>query len=984
MKKWLRIFSLIVALMFFVPIAADNSIVFDLIEASAVDETAQPAVTEPPQTTEELEDFVEPEYQSAFTFPDKMSAVTITPGVDFAKTPEQTAEELNAELGSLMADIAGKHMNSVIINTSSNGQSFYSTDINQTVNKAPIELAIQAAKDSGFHVYLTFDINFILGQFQTEPLQERIDYLALQAHLFTVKYPVNGVILSGYYSSKNRTSFDDYMQNGSGIGFDNWLLDNGAYVFSLVSDAIRKTDNAVPVGIYLQDAWANASTNAQGSPTADSFQALIDGYADTLSYVQKGYADFVMLEAEGSIADASLPYSEFVSWWAQHALAANIPLYVMHDNEKICTDAQGWGRPDELVNQLREADKIQGYKGSAFKSYTSLRKNTYESTDVVLSYYNNTLNEETIDKELTILSPQKQQFTTEEPFVKFMGTFDANFKVYFNGEIIKLNEAGNFYYEEELAIGINDFTIENKGKKLNYRITRELYIFEKTSVCSPPPGEMAVEGSTAISISAIAYQGATVTASINGKKITLQEQEGNAEGYENSSYARFVGSYTVPKGIINKPQNLGQIVIYGSYKGKNGYVKNESREGATVVVNALPEVPNNADGSLMKVRSNNTMVYSYSTSDSTPTPDQARLPAGVLDYVVRKVTYNSTSYYLTLSGKRIKCTEVDILDNAPLGSNTITAAGASMNGADTVLTFGQTVKTPFSMSFGNLSYAGGGNYAVSGFTANSLTITFDYANAVSGNFSLPGGSLFSSATWGDVYESGNVSKVALTLTFSRAGRFGGVTSSYDDSGNLVMRFNGFTGSLSGSVFVIDPGHGEKTGGFDFGAYGHVAEQPVVLSISKLLEAKLQARGATVYRFQTENEYIDTQTQRSQRARQYNPDAFISVHANAVAGSSSTRGVEVWYFTPFSQPLASAVSSSVAGYYKNSVYQDGVNRNRGAKQSTYWVTLQQDFPSIMIETGFVSNYEEAMALNNPTHQNGIADSIVRAMESYFGQ
>ena len=75
---------------------------------------------------------------------------------------------------------------------------------------------------------------------------------------------------------------------------------------------------------------------------------------------------------------------------------------------------------------------------------------------------------------------------------------------------------------------------------------------------------------------------------------------------------------------------------------------------------------------------------------------------------------------------------------------------------------------------------------------------------------------------------------------------------------------------------------------------------------------------------------------------------------------------------------------MAGYFSSSVYSDGANKNRGAKYSYYKVTLQQDFPSILVETGFVSNEEDAYALNNPTHQRNIAASIIKGIKSYIGK
>ena len=72
------------------------------------------------------------------------------------------------------------------------------------------------------------------------------------------------------------------------------------------------------------------------------------------------------------------------------------------------------------------------------------------------------------------------------------------------------------------------------------------------------------------------------------------------------------------------------------------------------------------------------------------------------------------------------------------------------------------------------------------------------------------------------------------------------------------------------------------------------------------------------------------------------------------------------------------------YYSNNVYGDGKNYNRGAKYNYFAVTLEQSFPSILIESGFVSDYEEAMALNDTNVQFGLASAIVSALEEYFAR
>jgi N-acetylmuramoyl-L-alanine amidase len=110
------------------------------------------------------------------------------------------------------------------------------------------------------------------------------------------------------------------------------------------------------------------------------------------------------------------------------------------------------------------------------------------------------------------------------------------------------------------------------------------------------------------------------------------------------------------------------------------------------------------------------------------------------------------------------------------------------------------------------------------------------------------------------------------------------------------------------------------------------------------------------------------------------DLYIAIHSNK-AGSESPRGTECYYYTSYSQPLAESLTRHVSSYFSNNVYSDGANCNRGAQYSYMWTTKQQDFPSVLIEMGFVSNYEDAMALANSTDQDGIAQAIVDGIKEY---
>ena len=981
--KFHKILGIITALAIASPIGA-NSVIMGGISVSAEDDPGNITVIAPqPEINrdEELPQFNEPEFFPMYSFPDQMRGVYVTPGIDYAAAGEgeELTEDQIAESVEAMLDKAeSNRLNSIIIRTDHNGEAFYSADMNDTVERPLAEYAIDSAKERGFYVYLNFSLDYALNQLEDADLQSRIDRLAIIVHSFTVKYPVDGIILDGYYSSKNNTALGDYLRNGSGIGFENWLLDNGAYVFSLAADAVRRTNNTVPVGIALEDVWANYTTNESGSETSVNFEALTDGYADTVSYIQNGYADFIMLKAEGSISDSDIPFNKIVSWWNGYAKEADIPLYVHHINEQICTDAEGWGSPDELVKQVIAAGDYDSYSGSAFNSLSSLDRNIMESTSVLMKHYDDTIDVEGLNSELEMTLPKKTTFKTEEPTVIFAGSFDPNFPVYYQGKEIVLNEAGRFYFTEELDVGVNTFKFQSKAKVITYKITRTVNVLKSVS---PTDETMRIEEQSTVALSAIAYKDSAVTAKINGKSISLKAVDGQLDELDpNSNYTKYIGYYTAPAGKRGQDIDLGNIEFYGTYHTKTGDI-NESRTGAHIIVNALAEVLNDYSGNLLRVNNDNTMVYNYKSTTTSPSPDCTRLPAGTLDYIVKTVTYSGTDYYLTNSGKRIRTNAVTVLDNKPLGSNPMSVAAAGKDGTDTVIKLKTAVKTPFSISYGGLSYSDGdnGNYYVSSFDSSYITITFDYVTSVSsGDIAFPDSAAFTSGKW-TTTESGEMKQAKLTLSLRQNGVYGGVTATYDSSDNLVLRFNGCRNSVNGATIVIDPGHG-YTGKseFDPGAIGHIKEQEANLAIAKYVEQMLSDAGANVIRLKTESQTYVTEY-RASEARQYNPDLFVSIHCNA-AGGESAHGAEAYYFTPFSQPLAKYVSAAL-GSYLNDLHGSS-NNDRGAKYNYFFVTQQQDFPSILVETAFVTNYTEAMALAASSSQKKFASAIVSGIKKYF--
>lgn len=963
MKILRRIAGVLIALAMLIPFSSDIKLMSNEIIASAKSEDSSNSETTTPSSTEAkpAEDA-----KANFTFPDEFRAVTITPGKDFLKDPNQSVQTTQAEIDKIISNVNAYKMTSIIINTSYENNAYFSSGAELNAQEQAMKMLIDSAKKSLLFVYVNLNMNFVLNQLdKNADLQSRVDYLTHIAHKFSREYFIDGIILDGYYSSKTISSYNSYVENGSGIGFENWLLENGAYVFGLVSEAIHKTDNKIPVGICISNAWANSSENQTGSNTKDNFQALKDGFSDTVSYIKNGYADFIIVNAFGSLTDTNLPFKEFVEWWSKQAVEANVPLFVSHANEKLCTSAQGWISEDQILKQLLAIEKLPNYKGSAFNSYSSLAANTV-TTNALIKYYDKQINVDSIFKELNINSPTKTVFTTYEPTVKFQGSFDSNFDVYFNNQPIKLNEAGNFYYEVPLNVGLNVFTIRNKATTATYKITRQVKVLQSIQ----PTGTLNVDGGNTINVSAIAYKGANITATLNGTTIKLTQADGQVEGIDpNSNYTLFSGSFKAPKGQVNKDQNLGNIIIKGNYQG----VSSGSATGANVIVNKLPE--GSLPTTLIKITNpNGSSSYDAFSNYSEEIP-KTRLPAGTYDYLLKTVTYSGTTFYVTQSGRRIEASDGVLEDGATFANNKIQFLGSSIENYDTVLKFKLDKNSPFDIASNPCSFYSGslGNYYVN-YNATSIVITFDYLSTVLNNVSLPANSIFSSASWSSSEDAYGKPQQKLTLNLKKAGGYSGVAPSYSADGTLTLSFNGHPSGLQGAVIVIDPGHGvgaKDSGKFDPGAIGEVTEQTINKEVSIVLENRLKALGATVYRLPTESNQIMTIT-RANYAKQYKPDIMLSIHCNSAVASA--QGTEAYYFHPFSQPLAKYFTNNISGALQNS--------NRGSKYNTYFVNLQQEFPSSLVELGFVTNHDEAMKLANPAYQNSIADAIANGISQYL--
>jgi N-acetylmuramoyl-L-alanine amidase len=215
--------------------------------------------------------------------------------------------------------------------------------------------------------------------------------------------------------------------------------------------------------------------------------------------------------------------------------------------------------------------------------------------------------------------------------------------------------------------------------------------------------------------------------------------------------------------------------------------------------------------------------------------------------------------------------------------------------------------------------------------------------------------------------------------------------------------------------VLDPGHGGK----DPGAIGHtkgVYEKDINLQIAQKLAEKLRKElKCEVLLTRTGDTYLALE-ERTQFANQHKADLFISIHTNA-AMNRNAHGIETYFLNLATDEESIAVaarenatstknisdlqtilndlmqnakineSSRLASYVQRGMvtsvrphYSD--ISDKGVKQAPFYVLLGAQMPSILIETGFITNPRECQRLTTPQYQNRLADGILDGIRRYI--
>ncbi|WP_234425690.1 glycoside hydrolase family 10 protein, partial [Streptomyces kebangsaanensis] len=147
-----------------------------------------------------------------------------------------------------------------------------------------------------------------------------------------------------------------------------WRRDNVDRLVRETAEAVRRIRPGAQFGISPFGVWRNASTDPRGSDTRAGVQTYDDLYADTRTWVEEGWIDYVVPQLYWNIGFAAADYATLVSWWAGTARGSRTKLYVGEALYKAGDPAQGaaWRDPDELSRHLTLAAGYPEARGHVF------------------------------------------------------------------------------------------------------------------------------------------------------------------------------------------------------------------------------------------------------------------------------------------------------------------------------------------------------------------------------------------------------------------------------------------------------------------------------------------------------------------------------------------------------------------------------------------------------------------------------------------
>lgn len=189
------------------------------------------------------------------------------------------------------------------------------------------------------------------------------------------------------------------------------------------------------------------------------------------------------------------------------------------------------------------------------------------------------------------------------------------------------------------------------------------------------------------------------------------------------------------------------------------------------------------------------------------------------------------------------------------------------------------------------------------------------------------------------------------------------------------------------VVVVDAGHG----GNDPGKVGvdDSLEKDINLVIAKKVQSILQQQDIEVimtreednglYEEKTSNKKAQDLKNRCALINQAEPDCVVSIHQNSYH-EEYVNGAQVFYYSGSTEgkELAETLQDKMVSYL------DPDNHRKAKPNDSYYLLKKTSAPIVIVECGFLSNWEEAKKLQEDSYQNQVAWAVAMGVLNYLSE
>ena len=233
-----------------------------------------------------------------------------------------------------------------------------------------------------------------------------------------------------------------------------------------------------------------------------------------------------------------------------------------------------------------------------------------------------------------------------------------------------------------------------------------------------------------------------------------------------------------------------------------------------------------------------------------------------------------------------------------------------------------------------------------------------------------------------VYVTGTHKIDGQTHQFQSNGKWIGETS--------VSR--GFEKGKYNNIIFLDPGHGGKDPG---ASYYNITEKELNMQVYQKLRKELEGLGYTVLSSRDSDVFVDFVTERSRMVNKTDSDIFISIHFNASGNPASNRaGIQTYSYeeaagypskiNPYwhNHPDRISESNRLAADIHSSLLAETGAKDAGLLQSSFAVLRETDKPAVLLELGYIDNFNENQQVRSDAYQNRLVSGIVKGIQKYY--